>query len=116
MRSFLPLARSSISQPSADPADALVLLLERTQQVLERLANLEAAILSASKERKAQDWYSTAAAASILGKAEFTVREWCRLRRVHAKKRLCGRGLSQEWMISHAELERIRSEGLLPEE
>lgn len=116
MRSFLPPTLSPAYQPAADPADILAILLERTEQLLERLTKLESALISASDERKAQDWYSTAAAAKVLGKAEFTVREWCRHRRVNAKKRSCGRGLSQEWKISHVELERIQSEGLLPAE
>jgi len=115
MRSFLPTPLSPVFQAATDPAEALAVLLERIEHVLERLARLEAAGLS-SEQRKAQAFYSTADAAKILGKAEFTVREWCRLKRVNAKKRSCGRGLSQEWMISQAELERIRSEGLLPAE
>ena len=110
MRSFPVL---SPYHPITDSSEAFAVLLERIEQVLERLAKLESVIISGSEQRKTQDWYSTAAAAKVLGKAEFTVREWCRLRRVHAKKRSCGRGLSQEWMISHAELERIQSEGLL---
>ncbi len=65
-------------------------------------------------QRKIQDFYSTAEVAEALGKAEFTVREWCRHGRVRAEKRPCGRGTSQEWMISHDELTRIRNEGLLP--
>lgn len=117
MRSFLPTSLSPVYQPSTAlpfPADVLALILERTEQLLERLAKLESALISASDQRKTQDWYSTGAAAKALGKAEFTVREWCRLKRVNAKKRSCGRGLSLEWMISHEELERIQSEGLLP--
>lgn len=116
MRSFLPTSLSPICQPATNPADALAILLERTEQLLEHLAKLEAAVIAISEPRNTQDWYSTTAAAEVLGKAEFTVREWCRLKRVHAKKRSCGRGLSQEWKISHAELERIQSEGLLPAE
>ncbi len=34
--------------------------------------------------------------------------------RVHAQKRDCGRGLSLEWIVAHAELRRIQNEGLLP--
>jgi len=49
-----------------------------------------------------------------LGKAEFTVREWCRQGRVEAGKRPCGRGRSREWTVSHKELTRLRNEGLLP--
>jgi hypothetical protein len=66
------------------------------------------------EQRSEKEWYSTAEAARVLGKAEFTVREWCRNGRVHADKRKCGRGKSQEWIISRAELERVKNEGLLP--
>ncbi|HIF30281.1 MAG TPA: hypothetical protein EYG03_00770 [Planctomycetes bacterium] len=61
-----------------------------------------------------QRFYSTADLARKLEKSEFTVREWCRLGRVYAEKRRCGRGNKREWMISHEELDCIRSEGLLP--
>jgi hypothetical protein len=63
-----------------------------------------------------KDFYSTAEVAKALCKAEFTVREWCRLGRIYAEKRSCGRGLSQEWIISREELARIRSHGLLPQD
>ena len=65
------------------------------------------------KEHVVHKFYSTADAAKIVGKSDFTVREWCRLRRIRAEKRSCGRGNSKEWMISHEELERVQSEGLL---
>jgi hypothetical protein len=66
-------------------------------------------------QRSVKEWYSTAEVAKLLDKAEFTVREWCRLGRVKAQKKKCGRGIASEWMISHAELTRVRNEGLLPE-
>ena len=61
-----------------------------------------------------RDWYSIAEVAKLLSRAEFTVREWARLGRIYASKRACGRGSSQEWMISAKEVDRIRNEGLLP--
>jgi len=61
-----------------------------------------------------REHYCIGAAAAYLGKAEFTVREWCRLGRINAEKRRSGRGRSTEWVISHAELLRIEKEGLLP--
>lgn len=61
-----------------------------------------------------KEWYSIAEVALQLGKAEFTVREWCRHGRVSAHKRECGRGGKREWIISQDELERIRNKGLLP--
>lgn len=83
--------------------DTLAIRLERIEESLRLLL----------KERVEQRFYSTADVAKILGKAEFTVREWCRNRRVRAQKRTCGRGNAKEWMIAQNELERIRSEGLL---
>ena len=83
-------------------------------QLAERLNRIEEALRLLLQQRVEQTYYSTADAAKILGKAEFTVREWCRLGRIRAEKRSCGRGNSREWMISHAELERIQAEGLLP--
>jgi hypothetical protein len=65
-------------------------------------------------QRAVKDWYTTAEIAKILDKAEFTVREYCRLGRVRAEKRPCGRGKSQEWIVSHDELTRLRNDGLLP--
>ena len=82
--------------------------------LLERLDRIEEKLDRLMKKHLPQQFYSTAAVAEILGKAEFTVREWCRLGRVHAEKRDCGRGSNKEWMISHKELTRIQSEGLLP--
>ena len=79
-----------------------------------RLARIEESLRLLLQERVVQKYYSTADVAQALGKAEFTVREWCRMQRIRAEKRSCGRGHSKEWMISHEELERIRAEGLLP--
>ena len=79
----------------------------------ERLDRIETLLQSLLQERTIKDWYSTAEVAKLLGKAEFTVREWCRLGRVKAEKKESGRGLAGEWIISHEELTRIRNEGLL---
>lgn len=58
--------------------------------------------------------YTIAEFAKLVRRDESTVREWCRLRRVNATKRACGRGCSQEWSLSHEELVRYQSERLLP--
>ena len=83
-------------------------------QLYERLDRIEDILRRLLQERTVQEYYSTSAVAQQLGKAEFTVREWCRLGRIRAEKRRCGRGHALEWMVSHAEMDRIRSEGLLP--
>lgn len=85
------------------------------ESLSKRLTNIEQmlAALGASAEAS-QEFYSTSDVARILRKAEWTVREWCRLGRVEAAKRICGRGTAKEWMISHNELLRLKSHGLLP--
>jgi hypothetical protein len=84
-------------------------------EVLTRLRRIELLLSRLIEQRVAKEWYSTAEVAGILSRAEFTVREWCRLGRVRAEKRPCGRGQAGEWMISHAELTRVQNEGLLPD-
>lgn len=83
------------------------------ETIVHRLDRIEDALQRLLQDRVVQKFYSTGDLAKLLNKAEFTVREWCRLGRIRAEKRPCGRGSSQEWMISHSELERIRAEGLL---
>ena len=78
--------------------------IDRLEQTLELLVG----------QRQVKEQYCTAEVAEILGKAEFTVREWCRLGRVRARKRRCGRGPAGEWTIAHDELVRIQNHGLLP--
>lgn len=75
------------------------------------LADIRAGIEAAPSKK---EYYTTAEAAEMLGKACFTVRQWCRLQRIHAEKTHAGRGIDAEWRISHQEIERIRNEGLLP--
>jgi len=84
-------------------------------ELLTRLAKIETLVASLVEQRTIKEWYSTAEVATLLGKAEFTVREWCRLGRVYAEKKKAGRGATSEWIVSHAELTRVRNEGLLPD-
>jgi hypothetical protein len=84
------------------------------ESIESRLERLESLILSLVEREKVKDWYSTAEVAKILGKSDYTVREWARLGRIRARKRACGHGKSKEWMVDHEELTRLRNEGLLP--
>ena len=84
-------------------------------EVLARLDKIESLLAALVEQRTVKNWYSTGEVAAILGRAEFTVREWCRLGRVRAEKKKSGRGPASEWIISHVELTRIRNEGLLPD-
>ena len=85
-----------------------------TDIVTQRLDRIEAVLASLVAQKTAKDWYTPAEVAQLLRKNTFTVREWCRLSRIRAEKRACGRGKSQEWMISHEELLRYQNHGLLP--
>ena len=89
-------------------------LVERMQQLTDRMAAVEASLRVLVDRATTKDWYTTAEVAAILGKAEFTVREWARLSRIRAEKRRSGRGAFPAWVISHAELLRYQREGLLP--
>lgn len=68
-----------------------------------------------ASQRTIKDWYTTEEFAALVGKAEFTVREWCRLGRVRAEKRQSGRGKHREWVVSHDEMLRYQRDGLLSE-
>ena len=90
--------------------------MDQHQELLHRLERIEEALKLLTQQKDVQEFYSTSDVARILGKAEFTVREWCRHGRIRAEKRPCGRGNSKEWMISFEELQRIQCQGLLPPE
>ena len=82
--------------------------------VLQRLDKIEAQLAELLRQRTIKDYYTTEEAAVLLGKAEFTIREWCRLGRIHGEKRMSGRGAHPAWVIAHSELQRYQKEGLLP--
>jgi hypothetical protein len=87
---------------------------EWIEPVLNRLDKVEALLGVLARKTAVKDWYSTDEIADILGKAKFTVREWCRHARVNCRKKNDGRGKHLAWVISHDELLRIQREGLLP--
>ena len=86
----------------------------RPLRLRERLDRLESMLAMLIERQTVRDWYTTEEVAQLLGKAEFTIREWCRLGRIRAQKRGSGRGPHLAWAISHEELLRYRREGLLP--
>lgn len=88
--------------------------MEAISIVLERLSKIESTLEQLVRQQTAKEYYSTEEAGRILGKAEYTVREWARQGRINAEKRKSGRGRFCSWAISHAELVRIQREGLLP--
>lgn len=79
----------------------------------ERLAKIESLLVVLVQRQQTHEWYDIDEFAHLVDKAPFTVREWARLGRIHANKRRSGRGAHPAWVVSHAELERYRREGLL---
>jgi len=80
----------------------------------QRLEKIEELLLVLVDQQTVRDWYTTKQVARLLQRAEFTVREWARLGRLKAEKRISGRGAYPAWVISHEELLRYEREGLLP--
>ncbi len=84
------------------------------ESMLERLERMESMLATLVDRQTVRDWYSTDEFAKLVGKAEFTVREWCRLGRLKAEKRKSGRGAHAAWVVSHGEVLRYQREGLRP--
>jgi hypothetical protein len=79
----------------------------------ERLEKIEAMLVVLVERQQVREWYSVEEFARIVGRAEFTCREWCRHGRINAEKKDSGRGAYASWAISHTELLRFQREGLL---
>ena len=112
------LAAERGTPPDADSVvQLLVTVAERLAAVEEKVAEIHQVvqqIKEALVRPRQQEAYSPVEVAKILGKKPYTVREWCRLKRINARKRPYGRGDAEEWEITHEELERIKAHGLLP--
>src|SRR5262249_25096052 len=80
----------------------------------DRISRIEANLAVLVRQQTVRDCYTTKQLAEMLDKKEYTVREWCRLGRITAKKLPNGRGNEGEWRIPHNELVRYQNEGLLP--
>lgn len=80
----------------------------------DELNEIKSMLVLLVERQQVREWYEVEQFATVVGKAGFTVREWCRLGRIHAQKRRSGRGAYPQWVIAHAELERFQRDGLLP--
>lgn len=96
------------SPPGPQNEGALIAAITETQSLQREIRDL---LVS---QKTIKDFYTPSEVATMLGKAEFTVREWCRLGRIKAQKQGSGRGKHQAWVIAHDELQRLQREGLLP--
>lgn len=84
---------------------------EHIESLIAKLERIEKTLSVLVEQRTVKEWYSTAEVAGLVNRAEYTVREYCRLGRIQAKKKPCGRGKGGEWLISHEELQRLRNSG-----
>jgi len=78
----------------------------------ERLERIEAMLVALVERQQVREWYSVDEFARVVGRSEFTCREWCRHGRISAEKKSSGRGAYAAWAISHSELQRFQREGL----
>jgi hypothetical protein len=109
-----PVSDSAGTQsPHPQPVDAFADSSEQVR-LLHHVIKMLTEVRDLLMQDQIRDYYSLEEVAKMMGRAVWTVREWCRLGRVRAEKKKSGRGRSQEWVIPHAELLRIRREGLLP--
>lgn len=83
-----------------------------TSELAMQLERIESLLTKLMQHKTQKEWYTTAEVAELTGRAEFTVREWCRLGRVAAEKEVHGR--KREWRIKHEELQRILNHGPRP--
>lgn len=94
----------------------------RFARLLERMRALEGSLTSIEQTVAKQEaepvpdreYYSVPEFAAHVERGEYTVREWCRMARIHAEKCDSGRGEAKSWKIPAAELQRYRDHGLLP--
>ena len=85
-----------------------------TLELNERLERIEAMLALLVERHQAREWYSVEQFARLVGRSEFTVREWARNGRILAAKKGSGRGAHASWAISNDELLRFQREGLRP--
>ena len=78
----------------------------------DRLHRIEQMLCTLLERENVREWYSVDEFSRIVGRSEFTCREWCRLGRIGAEKKASGRGKHAYWVISHSELLRYQREGL----
>jgi hypothetical protein len=82
--------------------------------VEERLEELRSMVLLLIERQTVKEFYEIEEFAKLVGKSCFTCREWCRLGRIRAEKKLSGRGAYARWVVPHTELLRYQKEGLIP--
>jgi hypothetical protein len=70
----------------------------------ERLEKIESLLVVLVERQAVKEYYTPEEFARIVGREAFTCREYCRLGRVRALKKVSGRGKHASWVIPHDEL------------
>ena len=83
--------------------------------ILSILKRIETKLDALAQEKTIQPYYSIEEFAKRVNRSKFCCREWARLGRINADKKMSGRGTSSEWRVSHEEYLRYMCEGLLPD-
>lgn len=107
---IFPMAPEQLQRHLLD--GSIIIALNETHSMLQRIEG-QLRRHHESELVPDREWFTPAEIALELGKAEFTVREWCRNGRVQAFK-IGERGGVGEWRIHRDEIARYRNEGLLP--
>ena len=82
--------------------------------ILERLERIENLLVAMVERQEIKQFYEIEEFARLVSREPFTCREWARLGRIRAEKKLSGRGAYARWVVPHVELLRYQKEGLLP--
>jgi hypothetical protein len=104
-----------IANPASMLRDSVEIVEWRLNQEQDRrLANIEFLLNQLLVRETVKAHYSVEEFSTLVGKAEFTVRQWCNLGRINAEKSMTQSGSTTRWVISRAEYERYSREGLMP--
>jgi len=87
---------------------------ENSMTTEDRLENIERLLAQLVTKTLVKSWYTVEEFATLVGRSNFTCREWCRLGRIHAEKSMTQSGATTTWTISQEEYLRYQREGLLP--
>src|SRR5690606_32946043 len=110
-----PAAEEVSFEASGPPSIDYVWFDARFKSLLERLRALEASLTTIESTVAAgastvppvpREYYSVPEFATEVHRCEYTVREWCRMGRIHAEKCDSGRGDAKGWKIPASELQR----------
>jgi hypothetical protein len=82
------------------------------ESIEDRLSRIEAMLATLVERQAVKAFYTPEEFARLVGRDAFTCREYCRLGRIRAEKKVSGRGKHASWVIPHDELLRFQREGL----